>query len=163
MNLNVNLRTSKEFQDFFDWVADIGNTHSYDLLSECRFAVEELFDDYFDENMELDEDLEEEMMQEPTWKDIPKEYLGDYHINIDDSFNRMGDVKHRSVIKLDNILNVNNLINRYTKIEKERRVIARKYDQARIANDFNLAPSRDEMNKMRDIDEELSVVYGIGV
>lgn len=158
MNLNVNLRTSKEFQEFFNWAGGEAGTMdgAYNLLMQCGFPIDELFNNYFDENMELDEPLEE------TWKEVPEEYLGDYHINIDDSFDRMGDVKRRYVIKLDNILNVSTLINRHTKIEKERRVIAKKYDQARVANDYNLAPSKDEMNKMSDIEDELSRVYGIG-
>lgn len=156
MNLNVNLATQEDFKKFFEWAADISETHVYDLLSECGFDVEDLFDNHFDENMELDEPLE------PSWNIFSDEYLGIYHINIDDSFDRMGDVKHRYVVKLDNALNVNSIVDRYNKISKIRGKIATKYSKARIANDYNLAPSRDEMNEMRSIDEELSTVYGIG-
>jgi len=172
MQFNIELKTYDEFKKFWELMAEREGYYFTHLLSE--FGLDELTYE-----KELDFEDEDGNDNIGVWNDtIDDEYLTHYYFSMDDSWDRMGDVKTRMFIPMVNPITLDSLVTELPELEARRIPIARKYTLAMDAQRalwkdetnqelkqrcLDLAPTEEEMAEMDIIENKLYFDYGVGL
>jgi len=156
MDFNIKLDTQEKFKDFWNWMAEEVGSDTLSVLWEFGFEGNELFDPVEDESeCEYDDELN-------IWKEvIPPYFLTTYHISHSDSWDRVGDIKTRMAIRIEDFITMDTLKNELPLLRERRLFIAKKYDRAIVSKKEEDRPTQSEMNEMLKLDETLTEVYGI--
>lgn len=172
MQFNIELKTYDEFKKFWETISEREGYYFSDLLGE--FNLEDLTYE-----KELDFEDEDGNDQISVWKDtIDDAYLTHYYFSMEDSWDRMGDVKTRMFVPMINPISLNSILTELPELEERRKPIARKYqtamsatrelwkdetNQELIQKVADTAPSEDEMANMKEIENTLYYKFGVGI
>ena len=172
MRFNVELRTYDEFKKFWETIAEREGYYFSDLLGE--FSLEHLT-----YNKELDFEDEDGNDNIDVWNDtIEDEYLTHYFFSMDDSSDRMGDLKIRMFVPMVNAINLDDFYQEVPVLEKRYSVLAKKFDKAMsihrkidagTATDTEIdsyeasRPTETEFSEMDNICSKLYYTYGLGI
>lgn len=137
---NVDLTSRDKFIHFFSWLAEMNEYHPVDFI--CEFFESQDFVSYDDEE-------DEEVLNE----NFDEYYLGYYYISVDDSFDRMGDVKTRLAIKLNQVSHdPYKITKRINETKKEYNVLAKQWDNIRNLQVREVTKSEATLRMVEEFD-----------
>ena len=169
MRFNVELKTYDEFKKFWETISEREGYYFSDLLGE--FDLGHLV---YEKELDFEDDDSNNCTFE--WNDtIDEVYLTHYFFSMDDSSDRMGDVKVRLFIPMINAINLDDFYQEVPFLEKRYSVLAKKFDKAMsihrkidagvaTVEEFEaIQPTESEFNEMDKICEKLYYTYGLGI